>query len=203
MLKKFRGWLTSGSTTIPVLENGQQLKLSQRTKLSQSHFVLDDGNVLEPIVGSDKDVEALLAVQKACYNGETPWNAAALHHELKRNTNALYIVIRRFSEPVGFIGAWLVEKEAHITNVAVIPSFQKKGVASWMIRELERISVHEGMDILSLEVRMSNVKAQRLYRELGFKDGKIKKFYYSSDHEDALEMSKKLVRNEGARFESV
>ena len=64
MLKKFRDWLTSGSTTIPVLENGQQLKLSQRTKLSQSHFVLDDGNVLEPIVGSDKDVEALLAVQR-------------------------------------------------------------------------------------------------------------------------------------------
>ena len=203
MLKKFRDWLTSGSTTIPILENGPQLKLSQRTQLSKTHLVLDDGNVLELAVGRDKDVETMLAVQRACYNGETPWNEAALHHELKRNTNALYIVIKRFSEPIGFIGAWLVEKEAHITNVAVVPSFQKKGIASWMIRELERISTFEGMDILSLEVRVSNEKAQRLYRELGFKEGRIKKYYYSSDHEDALEMSKKLVRNEGAGFEEV
>lgn len=203
MLKKFRDWLINGSTTIPILENEPHLKLSQRTKLSQTHLVLGDGNVLELAVGRDKDVETLLAVQKACYNGEMPWNAAALHHELKRNTNALYIVIKRFSEPIGFIGAWLVEKEAHITNVAVVPSFQKKGIASWMIRELERISTLEGMDILSLEVRVSNEKAQRLYRELGFKDGRIKKYYYSSDHEDALEMSKKLERNEGAGFEEI
>lgn len=188
---------------MPVLENGQQVKLSQRTQLSQSHLVLDDGDVLEVSVGRDEDVETLLAVQTACYNGETPWNAAALHHELKRNTNALYVVIRRFSEPVGFIGAWLVEKEAHITNVAVVPSFQKKGIASWMIQELERISILEGMDILSLEVRVSNEKAQRLYRELGFNDGRIKKYYYSSDHEDALEMSKKLGRNEAAGFEEI
>lgn len=201
MLKKFRDWLTNEISTVSISETIPKNKISQRTQLSQSHIILDDGSMFETAIGKDEDVETLLAIQTACYDGETPWNASALHHELKRNTNALYIIIRQFTKPVAFIGAWLVEKEAHITNIAVIPEFQQKGLATWMIEELERISTREEMGILSLEVRVSNTKAQRLYRQLGFIDGKVKRFYYSNDHEDALEMSKQLVRSEVVNFE--
>lgn len=192
MLKKFREWLINdGSTSLSQTPIPQ--KLSQRVQLSQSHLIQDDGTFFEATIGTIDDTDALLAVQRACYHGETPWDAAALYHELKRNTNAFYIVIRQMERPVGFIGAWLVEKEAHITNVAVVPKFQQHGIATWMINELERVSIEQGMEVLSLEVRMSNAKAQRLYRKLGFKDGKIKRFYYSNDHEDALEMSLDLT----------
>ncbi|MFL2133431.1 ribosomal protein S18-alanine N-acetyltransferase [Desemzia sp. FAM 24101] len=201
MLKKFRDWLTSGVSTVSISETIPKTKVSHRIQLSQSHLILGDGAMFETAIGEDRDVETLLAIQTACYNGETPWNASALHHELKRNTNALYIVIRQISKPVAFIGAWLVEKEAHITNVAVVPEFQRKGIATWMIQELERISAAEGMEVLSLEVRVSNEKAQRLYHQLGFSEGKVKKFYYSNDHEDALEMSKQLVKSEVASLE--
>lgn len=189
MLKKFREWLTNEGNTASVSKVAIPQKLSQRVRLSQSHFIQDDGTLFEATIGNDADTRALLTIQKACYNGETPWDASALHHELKRNTNALYIVVRQMETPVGFIGAWLVEKEAHITNIAVVPRYQQLGIATWMIRELERLSLEQGMEILSLEVRVSNEKAQRLYRKLGFKDGKVKRFYYSNDHEDALEMS--------------
>lgn len=193
MLKKFREWLTNEGNTTQTSKAEIPRKLSQRARLSQSHFIQEDGTLFEATIGSDTDIKALLTIQKACYNGETPWDAAALHHELKRNTNALYIIVRQMETPVGFIGAWLVEKEAHITNIAVVPRFQEQGVATWLIRELERLSLEHGMEILSLEVRVSNEKAQRLYHKLGFKDGKVKRFYYSNDHEDALEMSLDLT----------
>lgn len=187
MLRKFKEWLTNENSTLT--DSPTPNKVSQRVRLSQSHFLHEDGTLFEAKIGTDEDTSTLLTIQKACYDGETPWDAAALHHELKRNTNAFYIVIRQLERPVAFIGAWLVEKEAHITNVAVVPQFQRKGIATWLINELSRISAEQGMDVLSLEVRTSNEKAQHLYHNLGFTDGKIKRFYYSNNHEDALEMS--------------
>lgn len=201
MLKKFRDWLTSGVDAVSISETIPKKKISQRVHLSQSHLFLDDDSMFEITIGEDQDTETLLAIQTACYNGKTPWNASALHHELKRNTNALYIVVRQLAKPVGFIGAWLVEKEAHITNLAVVPEFQQKGIATWLIQELERISIMEDMNLLSLEVRVSNTKAQRLYHQLEFKEGKVKRFYYSNNQEDALEMSKQLVKSEVPSFE--
>lgn len=201
MLKKFRDWLTSGVDAVSISETIPKKKISQRVHLSQSHLFLDDDSMFEITIGEDQDTETLLAIQTACYNGKTPWNASALHHELKRNTNALYIVVRQLAKPVGFIGAWLVEKEAHITNLAVVPEFQQKGIATWLIQELERISIMEDMNLLSLEVRVSNTKAQRLYHQLEFKEGKVKRFYYSNNKEDALEMSKQLVKSEVPSFE--
>lgn len=201
MLKKFRDWLTSGVDAVSISETIPKKKISQRVHLSQSHLFLDDDSMFEITIGEDQDTETLLAIQTACYNGKTPWNASALHHELKRNTNALYIVVRQLAKPVGFIGAWLVEKEAHITNLAVVPEFQQKGIATWLIQELERISIMEDMNLLSLEVRVSNTKAQRLYHRLEFKEGKVKRFYYSNNQEDALEMSKQLVKSEVPSFE--
>ena len=50
------------------------------------------------------------------------------------------------------------------------------------------------MKKLSLEVRVSNKQAQKLYLKLGFKKLEIKKGYYAGDHEDALEMSLSLLR---------
>lgn len=201
MLKKFRDWLTSGVDAVSISETIPKKKISQRVHLSQSRLFLDEDSMFEITIGEDQDTETLLAIQTACYNGETPWNASALHHELKRNTNALYIVVRQLAKPVGFIGAWLVEKEAHITNLAVVPEFQQKGIATWLIQELERISIMEDMNLLSLEVRVSNTKAQRLYHQLEFKEGKVKRFYYSNNQEDALEMSKQLVKSEVPSFE--
>ncbi|MDN6625728.1 MAG: ribosomal protein S18-alanine N-acetyltransferase [Pisciglobus halotolerans] len=194
MLKKFKEWLTNelidGSFT-----TRDHSRLADRVKLNREQIELTDGSILRASLALKEAVQPMLLIQAKCYNGEIPWNASALHYEVEKNPNAVYIIVKEDWLPVGFIGAWLIEGEAHITNVAIIPDYQRLGIATWLIGEIEEISRQEKMNVLSLEVRVSNKKAQQLYDKLGFKQGRIKKGYYSSNHEDALEMSKKIKQD--------
>lgn len=187
MLKKFKQWFseTTSFSQIPLNK-----KLAKRARLEKDFVQLSDGSFLTVSIGSESDISGILKIESLCYNGKIPWNEYALQHEIKNNNRAIYLIVRQSTKPVGFIGAWLVEEEAHITNVAVIPNYQKQGIATFLISELQKISEHEGMQKMSLEVRISNDTAQRLYAELGFQKGKIKIDYYTGDKEDALEMSK-------------
>ncbi|MGY3779116.1 ribosomal protein S18-alanine N-acetyltransferase [Isobaculum melis] len=139
--------------------------------------------------GFFEDIDGLLDVERLSYHGETPWNRRAFEHEMRRNKNAIYLVLVFEYQLIGFIGAWFVQGEAHITNIAIIPKFRNKGLASFLIKELVELAIQKENNIMSLEVRTSNTTAQSVYRKMGFVDGKIKKAYYASDLEDALEMS--------------
>ncbi|MBT2732067.1 ribosomal protein S18-alanine N-acetyltransferase [Carnobacterium sp. ISL-102] len=191
MLKKFKQWFRNEE--IDLLSQPEFSKnLAERSRLERETIQLSDGSFLKASIGTVSDIADILKIESLCYNGKTPWNKKALEDEIKNNTRAIYLIVRESDKAIGFIGAWLVEEEAHITNVAVIPSCQERGVATFLITELQKISQHEGMQKINLEVRISNEKAQRLYDRLGFQKEKIKKDYYTGDLEDALEMSKIL-----------
>lgn len=191
MLKKFKQWF-SHEEIDAFSQTSLSRNLAKRLNLERETVQLSDGSFLKASIGSALDISDILKIETLCYNGKAPWNKKALEQEIKHNTRAIYLIVRESDKPVGFIGAWLVEEETHITNVAVIPNYQKRGIATFLITELQKISQYEGMQKMSLEVRISNEKAQRLYNMLGFQKGKIKKDYYTSDQEDALEMSKFL-----------
>ncbi|MER2226167.1 MAG: ribosomal protein S18-alanine N-acetyltransferase [Carnobacterium sp.] len=192
MLKKFKQWFINEDVITLTNQMGSNKKLAKRAQLENKIFQLDDGSLLQASIGSETDISDILKIETLCYNGKTPWNKKALEHEIKTNTRSIYLIVRKSNQAIGFIGAWLVDEEAHVTNVAVIPAHQKQGIATFLISELQTISQHEGMKRMSLEVRVSNETAQRLYSKIGFEKGKIKKAYYTGDREDALEMSKPL-----------
>lgn len=184
-MKKFRKWLEKN----PLYHQFQTKQfLSDQVELSQDFFTLKDGAVLSVRIADSYDVRDIVAIQKKCYDGETPWHSRALNNELSMNRNALYLIMHEEETPVAFIGAWFVENESHITNVGTIPEYERQGIASFLLKEIIKIARDENFDILTLEVRVSNKKAQSLYRTLGFKDVKVKKGYYTNDHEDALDM---------------
>jgi ribosomal-protein-alanine N-acetyltransferase len=92
---------------------------------------------------------------------------------------------------VGFIMAWLVEDELHISNLAVAPEMRRCGIAAALLEE--SISSGAGMGAVwcQLEVRASNSPARELYKRLGFKPLGKRKGYYCNG-EDALVMGKEL-----------
>jgi ribosomal-protein-alanine N-acetyltransferase len=85
---------------------------------------------------------------------------------------------------------WRVFDEAHITNVAVASASRRRGVGSLLISSLIKAAREMDMVGLTLEVRVGNERAQKLYTKFGFKPEGLRTNYYSDTKEDAIIMWK-------------
>lgn len=132
------------------------------------------------------DVDTVYAIELATF--PTPWTLDSFHYEMRENQYAHYIVAEDETEIIGFCGMWLVIDAAQITNVAVVESARGKGIGEALMKEAIRVAREAEMEVMSLEVRVTNVVAQNLYRKLGFQNGGIRKGYYTDNGEDALVM---------------
>jgi ribosomal-protein-alanine N-acetyltransferase len=89
---------------------------------------------------------------------------------------------------IGYAGLWLMTDEAHITTIAVDPDFQGNGIGELLLVGLIDRARQIGARWLTLEVRVSNEVAQRLYEKYTFKEMGLRRRYYSDNGEDALVM---------------
>lgn len=133
------------------------------------------------------DVESVYAIELATF--PTPWTLDSFYYEVHENQYAYYLIAVDEDESIiGFCGMWMVIDAAQITNVAVIDAARGRGIGEALMREAMRIAREHSMDVMSLEVRVTNNVAQNLYRKLAFQDGGIRKGYYTDNGEDALVM---------------
>lgn len=137
-----------------------------------------------------KDLDNVYEIEKESYSH--PWNKLEFVKELKGNKFAHYFVCLLDGNIVSFLGMWIVFEEAHITNIAVSPSYRKMGIGSMFIDFSISFARKEGAKKIVLEVRVSNEEAISLYIRKGFKVTSIKKNYYLDNFEDAYEMIKEL-----------
>ena len=89
----------------------------------------------------------------------------------------------------GYVGVWLQGDQAHITEVAVRESLRGQGIGELLIIGTVRVAFEQGMDEVTLEARVSNFVAQRLYDKYGFNEAGIRKNYYADNREDAVIMT--------------
>lgn len=137
------------------------------------------------------DINEILDIERAVYNGATPWNNQAFMSELYRKHDRLYLVVRKDDQLVAFIGSSYSRgtKDMHITNIAVLPVWQRRGIATFLLQVIIDKARQIHAEQVSLEVRISNIKAQKVYQDLGFTSRGISAGYYFGDHEDALRMA--------------
>jgi ribosomal-protein-alanine N-acetyltransferase len=90
---------------------------------------------------------------------------------------------------VGYGGFWLMVDEAHISTIATHPDWRRRGIGELLMVAMIEAAVEAGAERITLEVRVSNVGAQRLYRKYGFEVTGVRKKYYSDNGEDALIMT--------------
>ncbi len=89
---------------------------------------------------------------------------------------------------IGFAGLWLMVDEAHITTIAMHPDFRQRGLGEFLLVSLIDTAYEIGARWVTLEVRVSNMVAQSLYRKYGFHQAGVRHRYYSDNQEDALIM---------------
>jgi ribosomal-protein-alanine N-acetyltransferase len=134
-----------------------------------------------------EDLPAVLAIERASFR--TPWPPHAYQSELQSNRLATYLVARVDERLVGFAGMWLMVDEAHITTFAVDPAWRRQGIGERLLLALLDIAVARGAREATLEVRLSNLPARRLYEKYGLRPVGVRPRYYSDDQEDALIMT--------------
>ncbi|WP_294975622.1 ribosomal protein S18-alanine N-acetyltransferase [uncultured Leuconostoc sp.] len=140
------------------------------------------------------DIDMLVNIEEAVYAGTAPWLLRDFLSELSRPNVRLYLVVERNEQVIGFAGVAYQrdQRDMHITNIAIVPVWQNKGLGTLIINELLDFSSQLGVDTMSLEARASNRSAIVLYTRLGFQQSGIKKGYYIGDHEDAVSMVNNL-----------
>lgn len=134
----------------------------------------------------ERDLDAIMEVEKQCFT--LPWSREAFYNELHQNRFAHYLVLEEDDNVIGYCGAWLVVDEAHITNIAVLPAYQGRGLGKVLLSSMIEECKLRAIERMTLEVRESNLVAQSLYKKLGFVEGAIRKNYYSDNQEDAIVM---------------
>ena len=96
---------------------------------------------------------------------------------------------------VGFLGVWYMPDDAHIVSVGVRSSYRGFGIGELLLIGAIEQAQRRGMQVITLEVRVSNHIAQNLYKKYGFEKIAVRKGYYTDDREDALIMTAHAIHS--------
>ena len=133
------------------------------------------------------DLPAVHAIERASFF--PPWPDEAYRNELQTNRLATYLVARLDDVVIGFAGLWLMVDEAHVTTFAVDPAWRRRTVGERLLVALLDVAMARGAREATLEVRLSNMGARRLYEKYGFRPVGLRPRYYTDNGEDALIMT--------------
>jgi ribosomal-protein-alanine N-acetyltransferase len=143
------------------------------------------------------DISAVHRIERASF--PTPWPAYAFQQELEANRLARYLVVGVDEELVAYAGVWLLVDEAHVTTFAVLPNWRQRGIGGLLLFAVLRLAEEMGAGVATLEVRLSNIPARRLYEKFGFRPVGIRPHYYSDNGEDALIMTTEALDSTAMR----
>ncbi len=131
----------------------------------------------------EDDLEVVTELEAQAYS--QPWNAHVFAEELSQPTRS-YLVIEDQTAVLGYAGLMLVDTEAHVTTVVVHPDRREDRLGTRLMLALAAEAIEQGAKSMTLEVRVSNEAAQRLYRRFGMAPVGMRKKYYQD--EDAMIM---------------
>lgn len=133
------------------------------------------------------DIVEIIAIEKDSY--PTPWSATIFRNEMISPISTI-LVGRSVSGPrgeiCGYIVYWRVDDEVHLHNVAVRRDMRRKRIAHRLLTEVIRRSRLQGARWATLEVRRSNLPAQKMYEKFGFSIKGTRPGYYTDTGDDAL-----------------
>lgn len=134
---------------------------------------------------SDEDIDKVSIIEEECFS--MPWKPDDFRQMIE-NDNMTYVVLTLDGEVIGGAGLRCILTDGEITNVAITKKHRSKGYAKPMLEKLMELGRKLGCEAFTLEVRVSNETAIRLYKSLGFREAGIRPNFYDKPKEDALIM---------------
>ncbi len=133
------------------------------------------------------DAADIARIEQACF--KTPWSFEAIYDDVAGKANTAYFVAKdNDGKTVGFGGMYAMVSEAHITNIAVLPGYRQKGIGGMLLSAMLKHAEQLRCEGATLEVRISNTAAIRMYERFGFQIEGQRKAYYADNRENAYIM---------------
>ena len=131
-----------------------------------------------------EDLDRILEIEQVSF--PTPWTRAALAEELNRPWSFFHVLRGPGSDVLAYLNYWVVYDEVHVLNLATHPDHRRRGYARALLVPMIQLAERNAAQRIHLEVRPSNLAAQRLYASLGFSLVGTRPGYYADTREDAL-----------------
>lgn len=140
------------------------------------------------------DLPEVHAIERRCFT--TPWSMDAFRHEITQKETILKVAVLK-DKIIGYVCLRTILDVTHILNLAVLPEFRGQGIGSMLLRDALQELKQSGIktNLVTLEVRESNIAAIRLYEKFGFKIIGRRSGYYQKPYEDAIIMGLE-IKNE-------
>jgi len=135
------------------------------------------------------DLDEVMAIERTSFRH--PWSSRFFLEELQVAC-ARSVLAEINGKIVGYVLFWLLPEEVDIHNIAVHTDFRRQGIGHVLLQQVAEQARSRNSTRITLEVRVSNLPAQNLYKSLGFVSKGLRKGYYSDDGEDALMMALEL-----------
>ena len=162
----------------------ETIKMPQDTERACGFFVSEDDLRFRPMTTADMD--ELMVIERTSYR--FPWSMGFFLQELQVAC-ARSILAEADGRIIGYVLYWLLPGVIDIHNIAVHVDFRRRGVGRVLLKKVLAEARRQSTARVTLEVRKSNLPAQKLYESIGFRSTAIRKGYYSDDGEDALAMT--------------
>jgi ribosomal-protein-alanine N-acetyltransferase len=140
------------------------------------------------------DLDPVEEIERASY--PTPWSRSMFMAELRKPSS---LAIGAYSAEAGLLGYAFVSRYVdawHVMNVAVATAHRRLGIATKLLEQLFELTATDPRSGYTLEVRVSNTQAIRLYERLGFEARGVRRGYYTDNREDALIMWREPASSE-------
>jgi ribosomal-protein-alanine N-acetyltransferase len=143
------------------------------------------------------DLDAIERIERESY--PTPWSRSMFAGELAKPSS---LSLGAFDDESGALVGYLVISRYvdawHVMNLAVTPPWRRRGIARTLLDRLFEVTSNDERRGYTLEVRVSNEGAIKLYETMGFVARGVRRGYYTDNREDALIMWRDPVAGEHA-----
>ena len=133
------------------------------------------------------DLGQVMEIEREAFR--EPWPRQSFEQELLVLDASELTVAVSENAVLGYTVAWYLDEDVHLANVAVRRGFRERGIGRALVEAVMDRAREAGAERIVLEVRRSNVEAQKLYETLGFLATGVRKNYYRMEKEDAILMT--------------
>lgn len=137
-----------------------------------------------------EDLDEIVSMDAICF--PAPWSKEQYQYELEENDYAFLYVLKEEDKIIGFIDYWITFDIAQLAKIAILPEYRGKHLAHRLMDQMIQDAEAKQCETLSLEVRVSNLAAQKLYEAYDFINVNTRKGYYHDNGEDAYVLVKAL-----------